>query len=370
VARYFPQAERQREEAVSDVGYAPVSANVAVDSYSADNIREVYDGEPPEPEPEDEESLVEEVEEISPEAEYDEAIEDLANRVLQKRAYEQEFRVRSQPGGARVRNSQTFQTGDFVKLNKFDMHPIYDRAVGRILTYSYNNGRYLVEFDSPVPRGHDGGGRGAPRCCKWYYRKDLRPAGGFIPPRENPRQESRQLRVQSVPRLAQNSWAKKKNNVSKFGIGVRVQVLENPRDREDLRGAVGTIIARMGGFITIEFDDPIHRGHAGSHGGTGAEGFCWNILVDYVKIIEDGNYYIKEEYIRGGRDLKDQSVTVLARIYGRKNESCIVQFEEEVPEGHSADGQGKRSHCLTVPATILAIRRKEKSKAKTKAEAK
>jgi hypothetical protein len=266
-----------------------------------------------------------------------------------------------------VRQNHWFRTGDLVQYDKAYMDPIYFRAIGKILSYG-TFGRYLVQFDRPIPNGHNGKGAGTPGCCKWFYRRDLihyEPAGV--------RPELSRAEVRSIPvpppvrRAAEQAQLAEEVKAMTFAPGARVQVVVHPRDNNNILGKTGQVLYKSGPYVMIEFDKVIYKGHSGN--GNGKKGHCWNIHIKYLKLITTGEFYIGEDYKRAGKNLKGQKVKVLARISGPKKEFSIVEFTETVPQGHSADGRGKKAHCLTIPSSVLKLEQKEKKEGKkTKTE--
>jgi hypothetical protein len=346
------------------------TARIADDS----QVWEVYDAYSEELIEEIEEDESEEVGEPADAANED--IERLANQLASRHYVDvapQQARTYSPPPEFRNRavRSHWFRVGDLVQYEEPGMDHVYFAAIGRVLQYG-SFGRYLIEFDRPIPNGHNGKGAGTPGCCKWFYRKQLilfemrnddaegervvRPA---IEPPPLPPQVKRKL---EQDRLAQEKLA------MSYAPGVRVAVQFNPEDNRSLAGYTGRVICKNGKYVMVELDKPISKGHSGN--GRGKKGHCWNLHIKYLQILKSGNFYVKEDYKRGGKNLKGQKVKVLARIIGPDKEFSIVEFTESVPQGHSADGKGKKEHCLTVPSDILELKHEEKQDEKVKAEKK
>jgi hypothetical protein len=275
-------------------------------------------------------------------------------------------------------------------------------------------GRVLLQFDNRIPGGHNGKGIGEPGRCKWFYRKDvvgisigeavvmterIKRTKKSRRPKPNTAIRSDAERASGRPewlpgkidrhqpiQSSQSMWdsdeasAPKKRVVSsapaslppitskRFERGTRVVVISAPSDNSALKGQQGVIIldSPNNHNVTVQFDKRIPGCHDAN--GEGHPGRCWNIHKLLIKPVDsDVVFYIKGDYKRGNKNLKDMEVKILAHITHPTNESLsIVEFVEEIPQGHSADGKGKKAHCLSVPASIIGKKKKpEKKKIKT-----
>jgi hypothetical protein len=263
-------------------------------------------------------------------------------------------------------------------------------------------GRFLLQFDQRIGGGHSGKGLGEPGRCKWFYKRDvvginmgeaidmgklnrpkksMRPKSSISikpddriswkPPSElRPNQSSRSMwDVEEVPAVKK---AKKKSlpptftTFGKMTRGSRVIVISPPSDNKALRGQQGTIIsdAPHNSNVTVQFDKNIPGCHDAN--GTGKCGHCWNLHKMLLRPLDaDIVFFIKGDYKRGKKNLKDMEVKVLATIAGGFSAGenlSVVEFAEEIPQGHSADGRGKKAHCLSIPTSLIGKRKKGKEK--------
>ena len=294
-------------------------------------------------------------------------------------------------------------TGDLCRVRKSDgsKTAVDDMPARVIATGPFT--RFLLQFDYRISGGHSGKGKGEPGRCKWFYEKDIVPItlgdAALMDRQIRDRQKIRSSKKKQTAKVA-GKWAP--NPIAKTMIGERdsssdsmwnveevpapkktvkarlpsittsgkltrgckVVVAIAPADNKGLRGKQGTIVSDSGGGnnVTVEFDKDIIGGHCGT--GAGRSGRCWNIGKALLKPIDvNVVFYIKEDYKRGGKNLKGMEVKILANITHPASEgSSVVEFTEEIPKGHSADGKGKKAHCLTVPVNIIGKKKKEEPK--------
>lgn len=294
------------------------------------------------------------------------------------------------------------EVGDLCKVQNADgLRTPYDDISASILSKG-KFGRFLLQFNRRIQGGHAGAGVGEPGRCKWFYAKDV--VGISVnqavmldqasKPKKSRRPKPSTVRsggswspsvAISGRELEQNSgsmWDEevappvkrtKKSNKSKYlppittsgkmSRGARVMVHAAPSDNKALRGQQGTIISDSpGNNVTVQFDKMIVGCHDAN--GEGEKGRCWNLHKILLKLLDaDIVFYIKEDYKRGDKNLKDMEVKILANIRHPSSESAsVVEFKEEIPQGHSADGRGRKAHCLSVPASIIGEKKKEMPK--------
>jgi len=298
------------------------------------------------------------------------------------------------------------EVGDLCRIQNADgIRTPYDDISASILSKG-KFGRFLLQFSRRIQGGHNGSGMGNDGRCKWFYAKDV--VGISVnqavmldtassKPKKSRRPKPSTVRLDAArsgdswspsrkmhpPDLAQNSdnmWDEeaippiKKSKKGgylppittsgKILRGARVIVQAPPSDNKALKGQQGIVIlsSPSNSNVTVQFDKTIMGCHDAN--GEGEKGRCWNLHKMFLKLLDtDIIFYIKEDYKRGNTNLKGKEVKILANIRHPSNESAsVVEFEEEIPQGHSADGRGRKAHCLSVPASIIGKRKKEEPK--------
>lgn len=294
--------------------------------------------------------------------------------------------------------------GQLCMVRKADgSRSMYDNVPALVLAAG-TFGRLLIQFERPMPKCHDGKGAGEPGRCLWFYKKDIvgitmgeaaehsavigrtrteRPR--WSPPKKPSfgrvvESSESMWDADEVPGLSNRPRNNALPPISTSGelvAGSKVIVNIAPADNKCLGGKQGTVVfaSANNSNVTVQFNEDFPGGHDGS--GSGRRGRCWNIKKLFLKLVDaNAVFYITEDFKRGKKNLKGMEVKVLANISHANGSSTVVEFEEEVPQGHSADGKGKKAHCLTVPSSIVGKKEKQKPKrphevtAKKKAEAK
>jgi hypothetical protein len=170
--------------------------------------------------------------------------------------------------------------------------------------------------------------------------------------------------IQPIKKSKKGKYLPPITTSGKMSRGARVVVHAPPSDNKALGGQQGIIISDSPGQsnVTVQFDKMIMGCHDAN--GDGERGRCWNLHKMLLKLVDvDVVFYIKGDYKRGNKNLKGMEVKILANITHPSNESAsVVEFEEEIPQGHSADGRGRKAHCLSVPASIIGKKKKDKPK--------
>ena len=293
------------------------------------------------------------------------------------------------------------EIGDLCKiLNADGMRTPYDNISASILSKG-KFGRFLLQFSHRIPNGHAGAGVGEPGRCKWFYAKDVvgisvnqavmldqafskpkksrrpkaqvvRQSGGSWSPSaaatgHEPEQSSGSMWDEEViPPVKKSNKGKSLPPITtsgKMSRGARVIVHAPPSDNKALKGQQGIIISNSpGSNVTVQFDKMIMGCHDAN--GDGEKGRCWNLHKMFLKLVDtDIIFYIKEDYKRGNANLKGMQVKILANItHPSSGSASVVEFKEEIPQGHSADGRGRKAHCLSVPASIIGKKKKEPPK--------
>jgi len=289
------------------------------------------------------------------------------------------------------------EVGDLCRVQKADgVRTPYDSISASILSKG-KFGRFLLQFNSRIPGGHAGAGVGQPGRCKWFYAKDvvglslneavrldqaskpkksrrpqLRQSGGSWAPsavvgREPAQNSDSMWDEEAVPPVKKSKKGRYLPPITTSGKmlrGARVIVHAPPSDNKALKGQQGIIIlsSPSNSNVTVQFDKVIMGCHDAN--GEGEKGRCWNLHKMFLKLLDaDIIFYIKGDYKRGNINLKGMEVKILANITHPSNESAsVVEFKEEIPQGHSADGRGRKAHCLSVPASIIGKKKKEEPK--------
>ena len=86
-------------------------------------------------------------------------------------------------------------------------------------------------------------------------------------------------------------------------------------------------------------------------------------LMRYTNIVRPRQMVVSKNHMFKGKELKDMPCKFLAYI--QKTKLSFVEFEEDIG-GCSADGLGRRGHCIAVPTNILKTEPAKKLKAKSK----
>jgi len=151
-----------------------------------------------------------------------------------------------------------------------------------------------------------------------------------------------------------------------FTVGARVVVIKSPLDHDNLLRRLGTIVWRNLPSVTVEFDEPIDRGHNGGDRGYKngwKNGHCWNMNSRHLKALTDYGQIISKDLEIKGRNVKGLSISVLLMYSCKKgNEYSIIEFEENVG-GHAGDGLGKRGCCWTVLSSFIGRKKTKKEEA-------
>jgi hypothetical protein len=260
-------------------------------------------------------------------------------------------------------------------------------------------GRFLLQFDRRIRGGHNGSGIGEPGRCKWFYAKDvvgisigeavrmdqaskpkksrrphpatIRSGGSWSPstaagrePAQNSDSMWDEENIQPVKKSKKGKYLPPITTSGRMLRGARVIVHASPSDNKALEGQQGIIISNSPDHsnVTVQFDKMIMGCHDAN--GDGERGRCWNLHKMLLKLVDvDVIFYIKGDYKRGDKNLKGMEIKILANITHPSNESAsVVEFEEEIPQGHSADGRGRKAHCLSVPASIIGKKKKDEPK--------
>ncbi len=301
-----------------------------------------------------------------------------------------------------VKQKKILREGHLCKVQKANGdRTMYDNMAA-VIVGEGKFGRFLLQFDQRIGGGHDGKGLGEPGRCKWFYKRDVVGIGMSeaidMGKPNKPKKSTRPKLSTSVRHNNRGSWtpssgpqpsqdsgsmwdveevpavkkAKKKlvpptfTTFGKMTRGSRVIVQSPPSDNKALRGQQGTIIsdAPHNSNVTVQFDKSIPGCHDAN--GTGKRGHCWNLHKMLLKPLDaDIVFFVKGDYRRGKKNLKDMEVKVLANITGgfpAGEDLSVVEFAEEIPQGHSADGRGKKAHCLSIPTSLIGKRKKREKK--------
>jgi hypothetical protein len=127
---------------------------------------------------------------------------------------------------------------------------------------------------------------------------------------------------------------------------------------QDLRGIAGRIKAftNDGEYALVEYPTKISNSADGldPNGEIVAQpGYCywhkrhWLQLAN--KPIQHGKK-VKEDFTYRGRNLKGMPFRFIGVL--PSNEHAVVEFHEDVG-GHSADGHGKKGHCVVLPLEAI-----------------
>lgn len=291
------------------------------------------------------------------------------------------------------------EVGDLCRVQNSDgLRTPYDDVSASILSKG-KFGRFLLQFNRRIQGGHDGSGIGESGKCKWFYAKDVvgisigeavrldqvspkpkkfrkpstvRQSGGSWSPStaagREPAQNSDSMwdeeDIQPIKKSKKDKYLPPITTSGRMLRGARVIVHAPPSDNKALKGQQGIIISNSPDHsnVTVQFDKMIMGCHDAN--GDGERGRCWNLHKMLLKLVDtDIIFYIKGDYKRGDKNLKGMEVKILANITHPSNESAsVVEFKEEIPQGHSADGRGRKAHCLSVPASIIGKKKKEEPK--------
>jgi hypothetical protein len=305
--------------------------------------------------------------------------------------------------GKTVAVKQMLHEGHLCKVQKANGDSTVHDNMAAVIVGEGKFGRFLLQFDQRIGGGHSGKGLGEPGRCKWFYKRDVvgismseaidmgklnrpkkstrpklsisarpddrvlwKPSSGLQPSQDS----GSMWDVEEVPAVKK---ARKKallpptfTTFGKMTRGSRVIVQSPPSDNKALRGQQGIIISDTphNSNVTVQFDKSIPGCHDAN--GTGKRGHCWNLHKMLLKPLDtDIVLFIKGDYKRGKKNLKDMEVKVLANITGgfpAGEDLSVVEFVEEIPQGHSADGRGKKAHCLSIPTSLIGKRKKEEKK--------
>ncbi len=301
-----------------------------------------------------------------------------------------------------VKQKKILREGHLCRVQKANGDRTMYDTMAAVIVGEGKFGRFLLQFDQKVRGGHDGKGLGEPGRCKWFYKRDVvsismgeaiemgkpnkpkkstrpklstsirhddrvawKPSSGLQPSQDS----GSMWDVEEVPAIKKG---KKKpvtptfTTFGKMGRGSRVVVHAPPSDNKALRGQQGTVISNEphNSNVTVQFDKSIPGCHDAN--GTGKSGHCWNLHKMFLKALDtDIVFFVKGNYERGKKNLKGMEVKVLANITGgfpAGENLSVVEFVEEIPQGHSADGRGKKAHCLSIPTSLIGKRKKREKK--------